>query len=98
MFKEIFLFECRFQLRSPLFGVVAAVFALLGFLIMGTESVSVGGVGNNLNLVHHQITIPEPSSLLLVMLGVVPVGVRSRRSRVVCRSGAVYGVRGPGDP
>jgi ABC-type transport system involved in multi-copper enzyme maturation permease subunit len=50
MFWEVFRFECRFQLRSPLFVAVAGLFFLLGFLIMGTESISVGGVGNNLNL------------------------------------------------
>ncbi len=50
MFLEIFRFECRYQLRSPLFLAVAGLFFLLGFLVMGTEAVSVGGVGNNLNL------------------------------------------------
>jgi ABC-2 type transport system permease protein len=50
MFWEVFRFECRYQLRSPLFLAVAGLFFLLGFLIMGTEAVSVGGVGNNLNL------------------------------------------------
>lgn len=47
---EIFRFECRYQLRSPLFMAVAAVFFLLGFLITASESVSVGGLGDNLNL------------------------------------------------
>ena len=50
MFWEVFRFECRYQLRSPLFLSVAGLFFLLGFLIMGTEQVSVGGVGTNLNL------------------------------------------------
>ena len=47
---SIFAFECRYQLRSPLFAIVAAVFFLLGFLVMASESVQVGGVGDNLNL------------------------------------------------
>ncbi len=47
---EIFKFECQYQLRSPLFLVLAGVFFLLAFLIMGSESVSLGGIGNNLNL------------------------------------------------
>lgn len=47
---QIFLFESRYQFRSPLFVVVAAVFFLLGFLITASESVSVGGVGDNLNI------------------------------------------------
>ncbi len=47
---SIFAFECRYQLRSPLFAIVAAVFFLLGFLVMASESVQVGGVGDNLDL------------------------------------------------
>jgi ABC-type transport system involved in multi-copper enzyme maturation permease subunit len=50
MFLEIFRFECRYQLRSPLFLVVAGLWFLIAFLISGTDSVSVGGVGNNINL------------------------------------------------
>ncbi len=50
MFFEIFRFECRYQLRSPLFGVVAGLWFLIAFLISGTEAVSVGGVGANINL------------------------------------------------
>ena len=50
MFREIFLFECRYQLRSPLFLVVAGLWFLIAFLVTGTESVSVGGVGTNINL------------------------------------------------
>jgi len=47
---EVFRFECRYQLRSPLFVSICVTWFLLGFLIMGSESVSVGGVGTNLNL------------------------------------------------
>ena len=50
MFLEIFRFECRYQLRSPLFLVVSGLWFLIAFLISGTDSVSVGGVGSNLNL------------------------------------------------
>lgn len=50
MFLEIFRFECRYQLRSPLFLVVAGLWFLIAFLISGTEAVSVGGVGDNINL------------------------------------------------
>lgn len=50
MFLEILRFECRYQLRSPLFLVVAGLWFLIAFLISGTESVSVGGVGTNINL------------------------------------------------
>jgi ABC-type transport system involved in multi-copper enzyme maturation permease subunit len=47
---EIFRFECRHQLRSPLFAVIAGLWFLIAFLVTGTESVRVGGVGTNLNL------------------------------------------------
>ena len=47
---DVFRFECRYQLRSPLFGSVALVWFLLGFFIMASENVSVGSVANNLNL------------------------------------------------
>ncbi|MGE0624498.1 MAG: ABC transporter permease/M1 family aminopeptidase [Pseudomonadales bacterium] len=50
MFFEIFRFECRYQLRSPLFLVVAGLWFLIAFLITGSESVRVGGVGDNINL------------------------------------------------
>ncbi len=50
MFLEIFRFECRYQLRSPLFLVVSGLWFLMAFLVSGTEAVSVGGVGSNINL------------------------------------------------
>ena len=46
---EVFKFECRYQLRSPLFLVVAAVFFLFAFFLMASEGVRLGGIGNNLN-------------------------------------------------
>jgi ABC-type transport system involved in multi-copper enzyme maturation permease subunit len=50
MFFEVFRFESRFQVRSPLFLTISMVWFLFGFLITGSESVNVGGVGSNLNL------------------------------------------------
>ncbi len=50
MFTEIFRFECRYQMRSPLFLVVAGLWFLIAFLISGTDSIRVGGVGTNINL------------------------------------------------
>ena len=47
---EVFRFESRHQSRSPLFLAVAVVFFLLGFLVTASESVSVGGLGDNLKL------------------------------------------------
>ena len=46
---EIFKFECRAQLRSPLFLVLAGVFFLFAFFLMASDDVSMGGIGNNLN-------------------------------------------------
>ena len=47
---EVFRFECRYQLRSPLFLSIALTWFLLGLFIMASESVQIGGVGDNLNL------------------------------------------------
>ena len=47
---EVFKFECRYQLRSPLFLILSAVFFLLAFMLMASENVSLGGVGNATNL------------------------------------------------
>lgn len=46
---EVFKFECHYQMRSPLFLVLAIVFGLFAFLLMASDSVSLGGVGNSLN-------------------------------------------------
>ncbi|MDH3741880.1 MAG: ABC transporter permease, partial [Hyphomicrobiales bacterium] len=68
MFFEIFRFECRYQLRSPLFLIVATVFFLLAFLITASESVSVGGVGNNLNL-NASFAIIQVQYVLTIIFG-----------------------------
>ena len=47
---EVFKFECRYQLRSPLFLTLSSVFFLLAFLLMASENISLGGVGNATNL------------------------------------------------
>ncbi|MGI9324994.1 MAG: ABC transporter permease subunit [Pseudomonadales bacterium] len=47
---EVFRFECRYQLRSPLFWSMAVLFFLLAFFAMASEDVRVGGVGSNVNL------------------------------------------------
>ena len=47
---EIFRFECRFQLRSPLFLIVSLIFFLFNFFAMASESVTVGDGTSNLNL------------------------------------------------
>jgi ABC-type transport system involved in multi-copper enzyme maturation permease subunit len=50
MFAEVFRFECRYQLRGPLFPIVALMFFLLAFLGMASENVTIGGGTGNLNL------------------------------------------------
>jgi ABC-type transport system involved in multi-copper enzyme maturation permease subunit len=47
---EVFKFECRYQLRSPLFLILALFFFLLAFLLMAAENVRLGGVGSNVDL------------------------------------------------
>src|ERR1700733_13465425 len=47
MFGEIFRFELKQQLRSPLFWMIAFAFGALAFAVAGSDSVQVGGgVGN----------------------------------------------------
>ena len=50
MWWEVFRFECRYQAKSPLFWSVFLVFFVMTFLATASEDVSVGGVGNNLDL------------------------------------------------
>ncbi len=47
---EVFKFECHYQLRSPLFIVLALVFFLFAFLIIAVENVQLGGISSNLNV------------------------------------------------
>lgn len=47
---EVFKFECRYQVRSPLFWSVSGVFFLLALLAMASDSVSVGGPSANLKI------------------------------------------------
>jgi ABC-2 type transport system permease protein len=47
MFKEIFGFELRQQLRSPLFWMIALAFGALAFAAAGSDHVTIGGgIGN----------------------------------------------------
>jgi hypothetical protein len=47
MFFEIFRFEWRQQLRSPLFWIVAAVFGAMAFTLTSTDAVALGGATGN---------------------------------------------------
>ena len=47
MFREIFLFETRYQIKQPLFVIAVAIFFLLTFGAITTDSVQIGGsIGN----------------------------------------------------
>ncbi|MEM7080234.1 MAG: M1 family aminopeptidase, partial [Pseudomonadota bacterium] len=50
MMWEVLKFECRTQLRSPLFLVLAIVFALFAFFLTSSEDIQLGGLGNNINI------------------------------------------------
>ena len=47
MFREIFLFEMRYQLRQPILLIGVAMFFLLSFGAVTTDSITIGGsIGN----------------------------------------------------
>ena len=66
MFREIFRFECRHQLGSPLFIATALTFFVFAFLGMASESVSIGDTVNNLNL-NAPYTIVETHFVLSIV-------------------------------
>jgi ABC-2 type transport system permease protein len=47
---EIVRFECRYQLRSLWFIIVASIFFLMTFLCMASDTVQIGGNDIALNL------------------------------------------------
>ena len=49
-FLEVFRFECRYQRKSPLFLILAGVFALLTFLGTASDDVQIGGGGTNIDI------------------------------------------------
>ncbi len=63
MFKEIFLFETRYQLKQPLFFIAAFLFFLLSFGAVTTDSVQIGGAIGNV----HRNAPYVITQLLLVM-------------------------------
>ena len=71
MIFEIFRFELREQLRSPLFWVVGILFALLGFALMSSEAASlIGGMGNVLKNGH---TVVAAAMTALTLFGLLLV-------------------------
>ncbi|MEZ5597401.1 MAG: ABC transporter permease [Pseudomonadales bacterium] len=63
-------FECSYQLRSPLFLLVAGVFALLTFLGMASESVTIGGSDKALHL--NSVFAIIQTHLVFSILGMFP--------------------------
>src|ERR1700759_892194 len=49
MFGEIFRFELKQQLRSPLFWMIALAFGALAFAAAGSGSIQIGGGGGNVH-------------------------------------------------
>ena len=49
MFKHIFLFETRYQIRQPILLISFALFFLLSFGAVTTDSISIGGSIGNVN-------------------------------------------------
>jgi aminopeptidase N len=46
MFGKIAAFEFRYQVKSPIFWIATAIFFLLTFLFVASDSISIGGGGN----------------------------------------------------
>ncbi len=66
MFPEIFRFECRHQLGSPLFIATALIFFAFAFLGMASEQVNIGNTVDNLNL-NAPYTIIETQFVLSIV-------------------------------
>lgn len=49
MFREIFAFEFRYQLRNPVFLIATAIFAILAFGAVTSDTVQIGGAVGNIN-------------------------------------------------
>ncbi len=68
MFREIFSFELRYHLRSPLFWLSGAVFFLLSFGAVTSDVVTIGGALGN---VHRN----SPFVIMQIMLVMSVVGI-----------------------
>ena len=69
MIFEIFRFELREQLKSPLFWLVAGLFALLGFALMSSEAIMLGGgIGN----IHKNApTVVATATVMMTLVGLL---------------------------
>ncbi|OZB58590.1 MAG: hypothetical protein B7X33_06520, partial [Lysobacterales bacterium 13-68-4] len=86
MFLEIFRFEWRQQLRSPLFWLVAAVFGAIAFALTSTDAVALGGATGNVWRNAPMVTIKLMSvltvfSIFLVALFVAGAALRDFEAR-----------------
>ncbi|HEX5304669.1 MAG TPA: M1 family aminopeptidase [Dyella sp.] len=66
MFFEIFRFEWRQQLRSPLFWIIVAAFGALAFAFASTDAVLIGGASGNV-LRNAPLVIVRLLSVLMVL-------------------------------
>ena len=66
MLGEIFRFECRHQIGSPLFIATALIFFVFAFLGMASEQVNIGDTVDNVNL-NAPYTIVETHFVLSIV-------------------------------
>lgn len=81
MFFEIFRFEWRQQLRSPLFWIVAAVFGALAFMLTSTDVVAIGGATGNVMRNAPMVTVRLLSILSVFSIFLVTLFVASAALR-----------------
>ncbi|HET6632571.1 MAG TPA: M1 family aminopeptidase [Rhodanobacteraceae bacterium] len=86
MVGEILRFELRQQLRAPLFWVVALAFALLAFMFVTTDAVSIGGGMGNVHrnapiVIIRLLTVFSVLSMFLVTMFVAGAILRDFNQR-----------------
>jgi ABC-2 type transport system permease protein len=69
MFAKVASFEFRYQLRQPAFWVIAILFALLGFGILGIPNVNVSAGGNVYKNAPYFLAAIHVSMAIFFMLG-----------------------------
>ncbi len=81
MLRSIFLFEVRYQLRHPLFYLVAFVFFMLNFLAVSTDVVQVGGGIGAVNRNSPFVIVQLLGGMSLLTLFIAPVFVATSIQR-----------------
>ena len=81
MLKSIFLFELRYQLKNPLFYVIAFVFFLLNFGVVSSDTVQVGGAIGSVNRNAPYVIMQLLGAMSLLSLFIAPVFVATAIQR-----------------